>query len=220
VTRPRAAKLCVRCDKYWRFGWNWPEGYVCRSCLEHALKIRGGCPGCGQDRLLPGRDDHGRAICVDCAGITTSFICATCGHEGKQWYRRTCLSCSLVRRLRAVIDDGTGQVPEHLQPLVDKLASMANPISGLTWLNKADVKARLAGLADGSFPLTHAGVDAMPGAQGREFLRELLIDVGMLPTQDKYLAAFERWQTGRLSSIDDPAARREIARYLRWRHHK
>ncbi len=194
---------------------------MCAGAVSNGpSRIRGACPGCDGKRLLVGRDRDGRAICVDCAGISTIFICATYGHEGKQWYRRTCLSCSLQRRLRTVLDDGTGQVPAKLVPLLDKLTAMANPISGLTWLNKPDVRARLRGLADGSFPLSHDGVDAMPGSQGREFLRELLIDVGLLPGRDKYLAAFERWQTGRLASIDDPAARREIARYLRWRHHK
>lgn len=220
MTSMRAAKLCSRCLKMWRFGFNWPEGYVCRSCVSRALKARGACPSCGEERLLVGQDSAGRAVCVGCAGITTCFTCASCGHEGQQWYAGTCLSCSLRRRLAGILDGGNGLVAPALVPLYKKLSSMPNPISGLTWLNKPAVRARLGALADGSVPLTHEGVDTMDGPQGREFLRELLTNVGLLPGRDKYLAAFERWRARRLESVTDPAARQEVARYIAWWHLK
>ncbi len=218
MSRERTAKLCSRCTKSWRFGFNWPEGYVCRSCVSRATKIRGRCPGCATERLLVGRDGNSRAICVDCAGITTCFRCATCGEEGQQWYSRTCLSCSLARRLRLVLDDGSGRVAPELVALFEKLSSMSNPISAMTWLNKPAVRRRLGSLADRSTPLTHEGIDTMPGPQAREFLRELLIDIGLLEPRDKYLAAFARWRDARLASIADPATRKEISVYLAWRH--
>jgi hypothetical protein len=218
VTYERPAKLCSRCSKHWRFGFNWPEGYVCRSCVTRAVKIRGRCPKCRVERLLVGRDGDDRPICVKCAGITTCFTCSTCGTEGQQWYGRTCVSCSLKRRLGAVLDDGSGQVSVALVPLFVKLTSAASPIGPMTWLNKAAVRRRLTDLADGSVPLTHDGVDIMAGLQGREFLRELLMDTGLLPKRDKYLAAFSVWRHRRLASIADPATRSEISTYLAWRH--
>ncbi len=218
MTYERPAKLCCRCEKHWRFGFNWPEGYVCRSCVTRAVKIHGRCPRCRVERLLVGRDDDGRAICVDCAGITTCFTCSTCGAEGQQWFTRTCLACSLNRRLAALLDDGSGQVSVALRPLFERLTASANPIGPLTWLNKAAVRRRLTDLADGSVPLTHEGIDTMAGMQGREFLRELLIDTGLLPPRDKYLAAFATWRARRLDSIAEPATRAEISTYLAWRH--
>ena len=217
MTRPRAAKRCVRCLGNWRFGINWPEGYVCRSCITRAVKIWGRCPGCGADRLLVGRDDDARPICVDCAGISTCFRCDQCGNEGGTWYSRTCVSCSLARRLRTVMDDGTGEVALALVPLFDRLCAMPNPMAPMTWLNKPAVRQRLASLAQGTTPLTHAGVDTLTGSQAREFLRELLVEVGLLPGRDKYLAAFESWTHHRLTTIDDAAAAGEIERYLSWR---
>jgi hypothetical protein len=218
VTYERPAKLCSRCAKHWRFGFNWPEGYVCRSCVTRDVKIHGRCPGCRIERLLVGRDGDGRAICVDCASITTCFTCSTCGTEGQQWYRRTCVSCSLARRLGALLDDGTGQVSVALEPLFEKLTSSTTPISPMTWLNKPAVRRRLVDLADGSVPLTHEGIDTMAGIQGREFLRELLMDIGLLPQRDKYLAAFSFWRQRRLASISDPGTCSEISTYLAWRH--
>jgi hypothetical protein len=218
VTRERAAKECSRCGKCWRFGFNWPEGFVCRSCVTRAVKIRGRCAGCGDDRLMVGRDVDDQPVCVDCAGITTCFRCDTCGREAQQWYSRTCVSCSLARRLGGFMDDGTGQVSPVLAPLFEKVTSMDNPISGMTWLNKSAVKERLSSLSLGSTPLTHEGIDTMASGQGREFLRELLVEVELLPHRDKYLAAFESWRLRRLESIADPAIRREIEIYLAWRH--
>ncbi len=214
----RAAKLCCRCAKKWRSGFTWPEGYVCRSCVTRAVKIRGRCTGCGDERLLVGRDRDSRPICVDCAGITTCFTCSTCGQEGQLWYTRTCLSCSLARRLSALLDDGTGQVAPELLVLFEKLTSMASPIAAMMWLNKPAVRQRLTSLADGSTPLTHEGIDTRPGPQGREFLRELLMHIGLLPHRDKYLAAFATWRHRRLASISEPAIRNEISAYLAWRH--
>jgi hypothetical protein len=217
VSYVRAAKLCSRCAKSWGFGFNWPEGYVCRSCVTRAVKIRGRCPGCETERLLVGRDGQGRAICVDCARITTCFTCSTCGKDGQLWYSRTCLSCSLARRLTVVLDDGTGRVAPDLVALFEKLCSMTNPISAMTWLNKPPVRQRLASLANGSTPLTHEGIDTMPGPQAREFLRELLMDIGLLEHRDKYLAAFVRWRDARIASVSEPATRKEISVYLAWR---
>ena len=57
----------------------------------------------------------------------------------------------------------------------------------------------------------------MAADQSREHLRELLQATGILSMRDKYLAAFETWMQHRLATIDDPAARGEIERYLSWR---
>lgn len=214
----RPAKLCCRCQGHWRFGFNWPEGYVCRSCVTRATKLYGCCPGCSGERLLVGRDSAGEAICVDCAGITTSFTCSTCGREGRTWHTRTCLSCSLERRLKAMLNDGSGRVAPALLPLFDKLVAAANAESVMSWISKPAVRERLSSLALSKTPLSHEGIDTMAGAQGREFLRELLVELGLLPYRDKYLAAFESWRVRRLASIDEPQVAREIALYLAWRH--
>ena len=218
MTRPRAAKRCCRCLESWRFGFNWPEGFVCRSCETRASAHRGRCLGCHDDeRVLVGRDADGRAICVDCAGITTSYRCTTCGKEDRTWFAGTCMSCSVARKLTITLDDGTGRVAPFLVPLFDRLVAAPKPVASMTWIRKPMVAERLSALARGAVPLTHDGVDTFAPGQSREHLRELLQDVGLLPQRDKYLAAFEAWTAHRLATIDDPAAAGEIERYLSWR---
>ena len=219
MTFVREAKLCTRCGGHWRFGFTWPEGYVCRSCVYRSVKVFGTCPGCrDDDRLLMGRDAGGRPVCVDCAGITTCFRCELCGSEGQTWYSRTCVACSLRRRLVSILDDGSGAVAPFLLPLYEHICSAPNPVSVMTWLNKPGTRARLSSLARSETPLTHEGIDSLQGSQGREFLREHLVEAGLLPRRDRYLAAFESWRQRRLASIEDPEARREVGLYLAWRH--
>jgi len=75
---------CCRCGRRRHKAGSWPDGHVCRTCADRAVRTRGTCPGCGQERALPGRrpsDDA--AICTGCAGFSQSFTCARCGFEGK-----------------------------------------------------------------------------------------------------------------------------------------
>jgi hypothetical protein len=219
MTFVREAKLCTRCHGHFRFGFTWPEGYVCRSCVYRSVKSFGTCPGCREvGRLLMGRDDEGRPVCVGCAGITTCFSCDACGAEGQTWYSRTCVRCSLCRRLVPILDDGSGSVAPFLAPLYERLCSTPKPLAAMTWLNQPANRSRLSSLARGELPLTHEGIDTLAGSQSREFLRTLLIEAGLLEERDRYLAAFEAWRRHRLRRIEDDEARREVGLYLAWRH--
>jgi len=220
VSRQRPAKCCGRCGRTCIIGWNWPEGFVCTNCVRHGVRTRGRCPGCDSERSLPGLDSTGQPVCVDCAGIPTSFQCSICGVEDEPFYSHTCLRCSLKRRLVGILGDGSGEVVTGMLPFFDALVSMGRPRQGLTWLNSAAVRQRLTDLATGAVPLTHEGIDTFGGGPGREYLRELLMDHGALPVADKYLLAFERFEQHRLETIADPADRQTITVYLRWRHHR
>ena len=220
MSRQRPAKCCGRCGRTCIIGWNWPEGFVCTNCVRHGVHTRGRCPGCRTERSLPGLDGTGRPVCVDCAGIPTSFRCSICGVEDEPFYSHTCLRCSLNRRLVGILDDGSGAVAPAMLPFFDAVVSMGRPRQGLTWLNSAAVRQRLTDLATGAVPLTHEGIDTFGGGPGREYLRELLMAHGALPVADKYLLAFERFEQHRLETIADPADRQIITVYLRWRHHR
>lgn len=216
-SRPRTD--CARCQRAVWVGLRWPDGFVCLACVRRGARRRGHCPRCGTERALPGIGDDGQPICRDCAGIRTSFVCATCGEEGELWFARTCLRCSLHRRASELLADDTGQPAKGLQPLLDAITSMTEPRSGLLWLRRPAVRQRLRAMAGGSVPISHEGLDQLPAGQGREFLRELLMARGVLPARNKYLLAFDRWVAARLADID--AGDRQLIRaYVRWRHQR
>lgn len=216
----RPAKTCGRCRRSTIIGRNWPEGFVCASCVRHGVLRRGRCAGCAAERALPGLDGDGQAICVDCAGIPTSFRCTTCGVEDEPFFARTCHRCSLRRRLLGVLDDGSGAVAGGMLVFFEALATMPEPRRAMKWLNSTAVRGRLSDLATGIVPLTHAGIDTFDPGFGREYLRDLLMLHGALPAVDKCLMAFERFEARLLRSIEEPADRQTIRVYLRWRHHR
>ncbi|GLW13060.1 hypothetical protein Misp01_81880 [Microtetraspora sp. NBRC 13810] len=144
---------CVRCGRRASKAANW-EGLICRTCCEKAARTYGICPGCGTDRLLPGRR-HDKAACRDCSGITRDFRCGRCGIEAHLLGGRLCERCTLHDRLDKLLDEGTGRVSPALIPLHHLLTGMPRPKSGLAWLASAKVQGLLTALATGTMPLSH-----------------------------------------------------------------
>ncbi len=71
-------KPCARCGRHGFFGATWPDGKVCRTCHDQALRIRGRCPGCGVERVLPGVHTADRTpICADSLSPTTALATGT-----------------------------------------------------------------------------------------------------------------------------------------------
>ena len=198
---------CCRCGRRRNKAGSWPDGYICRTCLDRALLIRGNCPGCDQHRALPGRrPGDGVPICTTCAGFSQSFACARCGYEGKLHGGRRCTRCTLADRIAELLDDGTGRIHPRLAPLAAHLLGMDNPLSGLTWLSerRRTAAALLRGLANGEIPLTHEAFRTLQPWRAAAHLRELLMACGLLPAVDKQILLFERWLHEHLTGITGP----------------
>ncbi len=199
---------CCRCGRRQNKAGSWPDGYVCRTCSDRAVRSRGTCPGCGQDRVLPGlRPGDGAAICPACAGFSQTFDCTRCGLEGKLLGGRLCERCSFADRLAVLLDDGTGSVRPELAP--GRLAgAMDNPQrAGLAvpapWpAGNAAQMLRQLGL--GQIPLTHDAFHQLQPWRTAAHLGELLMASGVLPAADKYICSFQRWLPGHLAGVADP----------------
>ncbi|MEU7339645.1 hypothetical protein [Streptomyces sp. NPDC007074] len=180
------------------------------------MRIRGSCPNCRSDRLLPGLDTAGNSISGDCAGITRDFFCDRCGFEGLLLSGRLCERCTLADALARLLDDGTGHVALPLQPLVTALLKMDGPKSRLIWLRNPNVVRLLQGLATGTIPLTHEGLHQETPWRTVAHLPDLLMESCVLPRVDRQLMLNQRWLTERLAVIEDPEHRRRLQHFATW----
>ena len=219
---PSFRTTCVRCQRFRCLAGTWPDGYVCRTCHDRALRIRGCCPGCGQDRVLPGlAADSRQPICTDCAGFTSGYRCLRCGGEGKLHADRLCTRCTFRDRLSELLDDGTGRIRPELVPLVDYLLAMNNPLSGLTWLYPRKGRDRspadlLRDLGRGNVELAHEAFHTLEPWRAAAHLREMLMACGVMPAVDKQICGFERWLIGHLATITDPDHAQIVRRFATW----
>ncbi|CCH79925.1 conserved hypothetical protein [Nostocoides japonicum T1-X7] len=194
----------------------WPEGPICSGCYATACETYGTCPGCGTDRLLPGRDAQARPVCTDCAGGIGNFTCTRCRLEGWNHYKGVCGRCVLRERLTPALHDGTGKVNPDLVPLLEHLCAMGRPRTGLLWLTKPHTMRLLRALAEGQVPLTHEGLAALQPYKAVAHLRQLLIAAGVLPDLDTTLRRIQEWTTAFLVAIPDADDRRTVEQYFRW----
>lgn len=209
-------RTCSRCGRRAAKSAEWSDGPVCRTCYEKAMRVRGHCPDCDADRLLPGRDGDGTPICRDCAGISRDFFCDRCGYEGMLLGRRLCERCTLADRLTDLLDDGTGQVHPRLAPLMDLLLELDRPKSRLIWLRRPNVLRLLQDLATGRVPLTHEGLQQQEHWRTANHVRDLLMESDVLPQVDRRLLLYERWLAERLATVEDPARHQLLHRFATW----
>ena len=195
VRSPRRA-TCARCLRPdLLVAKNFPDGSLCKRCHSQAVRRRGRCGGCEQERLLPGVDGAGGPLCCSCAGIDENYTCSRCGTE---WALRRglCEWCYLGDTLDTVM---VGEV--DLSALRDRLLRAARPDSLIIWLGGTHVKELLGGLSAGDIPLSHQGLDNYAHRPAADHLRGLLLAVGLLAGRDERLAHFDRWVSEHLAEV-------------------
>lgn len=192
------------------------------TCHDRAVQVRGTCPGCGQERALPGRRPGDEAlICTDCAGFSRSVACSRCGCEDKLHRGRLCSRCTLADQVSALLDDGSGQIRPALVPLADSLLAMDRPRSGLGWLSMrkdqpGSAHDLLRRLGRGEIELTHEAFLGLESPQAATHLRELLMACGVLPPLDRQVWLFEQWLPGHLAALPDQGHAQLIRRFATW----
>ena len=105
----------------------WAEGPVCDPCYSAALRHRGRCASCGQQRRLVTPPGPAADTCSDCAGLPAICVCGDCGIEDKLYERGRCDRCSLRRRAAALLASPEGQVPAGLQPVLNAVCAARAP---------------------------------------------------------------------------------------------
>jgi len=213
---PRATAACARCGQDRPPAARWPEGPVCDPCYTAALRHRGPCACCGQQRRLVTPPGLAADTCADCAGIPVTHACADCGLEDKLYEKGRCARCSLRRRAGEMLSAGTGTIPPQLAGVFDAVTAARQPRSALNWLRKGAGARLLADAAAGRLAITHDALDACPHRRAADYLRHMLTAGGALPPRDEELARAGQWLTSLLETIEPSADRRLMQSYATW----
>ncbi|MCG2797814.1 MAG: recombinase XerD [Cellulomonas sp.] len=208
---------CARCGRMAKRGRaTWPEGRICNSCFYEATRRHGACAACGAERLTPGVREDGAWLCALCAQIPFDFTCSDCGVEGEVSRARLCARCLLRRELDDLIVRDAAD-PTAMSRIAQALCAARRPESIRTWKRSPKVQTLLAGLASGTVPLSHDGLDDCEPGLHVEHLRALLQHHQILPDREHYLAQFESWIARKLAPLPTPIAQ-PVEQFATWHH--
>ena len=185
---------------------------VTRAALRH----RGPCAPCGQQRRLVAPPGPAADTCADCAGIPVISACTDCGTEDKLYEKGRCARCSLRRRARELLSAGTGTIAAQLSGVLDAVTAARQPRSALNWLRKGAGAGLLADVAAGRLAISHEALDAYPHRRAADYLRHMLTAAGALPARDEELARTGQWLAAILEAIEPAADRRLVQAYATW----
>ena len=115
-----------------------------------------------------------------------------------------------------MIDGAQGR--DAMAPIVEALCRVDRLASILTWKRSPRVQQLLRGLASGTIPLTHAGLDEAGPDKAVNHLRSMLEHAGVLAARDEPLARFERWLSVKLAVVAEPAVRGPVEQFATWHH--
>jgi hypothetical protein len=175
-------RRCLLCGRANWIDLELPHGVLCRGCRGRIHYHPRSCPVCGQQRPLAWLDGE-LVICAGCAGVESPFACRTCGSEEHPYGGLRCARCILAERLGELLTDPTtGQIHARLQPVFDELVGSERPQTGIWWLRKKPgVGPRLlAQMARGELEISHDTFRALPSDRAHDYLRSLLVAVGVL----------------------------------------
>ncbi len=211
--RPRMT--CSRCQRDLPVMTYWPIGPVCQSCYTAILRSPAACARCRTSQPLIARDDDGAGVCGPCAGHDIGYICRQCGRSGNPHGRGRCAYCVLADRVNDLLAGTDGTISPQLQPLAAAFAQVHLPFTAIQWIRESPNAKLLAGLVADGRPLSHALLDELPPTSGLHYIRQVMVQTGVLPERHEDLERVPSWLEHHLAG--KPAGHANLVRpFLHW----
>ncbi len=211
---PRRTHTCFRCGQVLPAATLLNQQAVCKPCYVRMTTYAAICPRCGDSRIIAYLDDRNVLVCAGCAHQPPKYRCHSCGSE-ERLVGRQCPRCMVSDRITALITTPEGSIHPQLHPVLDYLLSWNKPESVLRWLNRGKATPILTSMAHGQTPISHEGIDRFPRDRAREYLRDLLIASGVLPTDHRDMRGTLEWIDVFLADHSSPD-RHVLLAYSRW----
>ena len=91
---------------------------------------------------------------------------------------------------------------------------MTNPATVVTWMGRSRSASLLGRLAKSGQPVTHDALDGLPQAQSLHYIREVLVNAGVLPPRNEHLERLAPWLDHLLQ--DQPGHVQLIKPFAHW----
>ncbi|WP_327092512.1 hypothetical protein OIE66_18280 [Nonomuraea sp. NBC_01738] len=211
--RPRTT--CARCQRDMPVQIYWPIGPVCQGCYTAIVRSPAACAHCHQPHPLIGRDANGAGICGPCAGHDIDFTCRQCGRSGYPYGHGRCAYCVLADKVTALLTGPDGAVAPELQPLAEAFARVHLPFTAIHWIRQSPSAKILTHLVAENRPITHDLLDELPPTRNLHYIRQALVQTGVLPQRDEDLERLPAWLEHHLA--DKPIEHANLVRpFLHW----
>ena len=104
-----------------------------------------------------------------------------------------CFRCVLAERARILLAGPGGEVSAQLHPLLEALTTVAKPATLVSWLGTSRSARLLGRLARTGDPITHDLLDDLPQDHAPHYVREVLVNSGVLSARNEHLERLAPW---------------------------
>jgi hypothetical protein len=172
---------------------HWPIGPVCQSCYTAIVRSPAQCARCRTSQPLIARRGDGAGVCGPCAGLDVDYTCHKYGRGGYPYGNGRCAYCVLAERVNQLLAGRDGAVSTQLQPLVEAFAQVRLPFTAIRWVHASPNAKLLAQIVAGGQPLSHDLLDDLPPTAGVHYIRQIMVETGVLPRRNEGLERVPAW---------------------------
>lgn len=194
-----------------------PDGRpVCMRCYQGLNRRPRTCSSCGRWRISPHLREEG-AICGQCVGEERLGRCAGCGNDQQNLYGLYCARCVIPAKVRALITDQHCLPHPKLMPLETYLLRDGrNAQAVLTWVQRSPMASVVKAMATGNTEISLRAVAGLPNTRATGYFAALLMEAGVVPTDNFDRVRLEVWQKQFFASLDKSDMRSVLQRYASW----
>jgi len=126
-----------------------------------------------------------------------------------------CAYCVLADRVNKLLAGRDGAVSTQLRPLVEAFAQVRLPFTAIRWVQASPNAKLLAQIVADGRPLGHDVLDELPPTAGVHYIRQIMVETGVLPRRNEDLERVPAWLDHHLA--DKPPEHANLVRpFLHW----
>ena len=189
---------------------------LCKKCHQSLHRKPRTCSRCGKYRITPYLREDG-PICPSCANQYDQGTCADCGNDQRALHGNYCSICLAPRLLRILISDEDNMPHPQLLTLERYLLRNENNADAvISWIRRSPMARLVHDMATHRTPISLRAVAQHPATGATGYFAALLMESGVVPTENFDRIRLEVWQEEYFATLPNPANRSLLKQYAAW----